>query len=93
MMASVLEAPDKCLVSKAGKDLWEQLFLVSLIKLRTIFHLLYSCHKSTVNIKFQRKEKSLIETAVFNIQPVYSGELLEMEKFPFLLCLFLIVIL
>lgn len=40
---------------------------------------------NTVNIKFQKKEKKIFtETAVFNIQPVYSGKLLEMEKFPFL---------
>lgn len=40
---------------------------------------------NTVNIKFQKKKKkSLLETAVFNTQPVYSGKLLEMEKFPFL---------
>lgn len=92
MTASTEDAPDMNLVTKAGKDLWEQLSLVSLIKPRTIFHFLCPCHKSTVNIKFQRKEKSLIETAVFNIQPVYSGKWLEMEKFPFLLCLFLIVV-
>lgn len=48
---------------------------------RTIFHLVYSGRQSTVNIKFPPKEKSLTETAVFNIQSVYSGELLEMEKF------------
>lgn len=92
MKASAQADPDDSLVTKAGKDLWEQLFLVSLIEPKTIFHLLYSCHKSTVNIKFRRKEKFLRETAVLNIQPVYSDKLLEMEKFPFLLCLFLIVV-
>lgn len=79
------EALDKSLATIAGENLWELWFLVSLIKLRTIFPILFSCHMNTVNIKFQKKEKKIFtETAVFNIQPVYSGKLLEMEKFPFL---------
>lgn len=79
------EAPDNSLVIKEGEDLGEQLFLASLLlRPGTIFHLLYSCHKSTVNIKFQKKKNLSQKTAVFNIQPVYSGELLDVEKFSFL---------
>lgn len=47
--------------------------------------------QSILNSK--KRKKSFTETAVFNIQLIYSGKLLEMEKFPFFVCLFLIVVL
>lgn len=68
------EAPDNSLVIKEGEDLGEQLFLASLLlRPGTIFHLLYSCHKSTVNIKFQKK-KNLSQKQLCSIYSQFTLE-------------------